>query len=137
MLSILPLVLACSGDKDSEDTSIAPTDTGIVDTASAVPRDPRFEDLEALLKSELENSDALAVSLAIYEKGEVIHAEAHGIQDIDGETEVDTSTLFQLGSVTKMFTAIGLLQAAERAGVTRLWSPHHPRDRARVPKCRK
>ena len=113
MLSLLPLILACSGENDSPDTQTSAADSGAHDTAQTVPRDPRFDDLADLLKSELAKNEALAVSVAVYENGEVIHAEAHGSQDIAGELEVDTDTLFQLGSVTKMFTAVGLLQSTE------------------------
>ncbi|MEC7241581.1 MAG: serine hydrolase domain-containing protein [Myxococcota bacterium] len=113
MLSLLPLILACSGENDSPDTQTSAGDSGAHDTAQTVPRDPRFDDLADLLKSELAKNEALAVSVAVYENGEVIHAEAHGSQDIAGELEVDTDTLFQLGSVTKMFTAVGLLQSTE------------------------
>ena len=65
MLLLLPLFLACSGENDTQDTQATPADSGAQDTAQAVPRDPRFEDLAELLKDELAKNEALAVSVAV------------------------------------------------------------------------
>jgi CubicO group peptidase (beta-lactamase class C family) len=55
-----------------------------------------------------------AVSIAIYKKGKVVFAEAFGNKQLDGNEAVDKDTLFQLGSVTKMFTALAILQLVEQ-----------------------
>ena len=123
MISLLPLLLACRSPSEPVDTSLSDTgtpDTTLPDTNQPdgdPPTDPRFESLSQLLQSELSTNDALAVSIAVYEKGEVVHAEAYGAKDIEGQEEVDTETLFQLGSVTKMFTALGLLQHSDAASL--------------------
>jgi CubicO group peptidase (beta-lactamase class C family) len=51
------------------------------------------------------------------EDGEISFAKAIGSKSASGEEAFDTETLFQLGSVTKMLTAIGLLQQVETQGL--------------------
>jgi CubicO group peptidase (beta-lactamase class C family) len=74
----------------------------------------KFERLRSTLNAELFKNEAVAVSIAIYQNGEVVFAEAFG-DKVQGGSEVATKdTLFQLGSTTKMFTALATAQLAEQ-----------------------
>lgn len=72
-----------------------------------------FEILRTTAKSQLAGSVAPAVSIAIYKDGEVVFAEAFGKKIKNGSSDVDVNTLFQLGSTTKMFTALGALRLVD------------------------
>jgi CubicO group peptidase (beta-lactamase class C family) len=90
--------------------------TGCGGSSSPVPRsssspDPdKFASLRTTVQSQLTSSNAPAVSVAIMKEGEVVFAEAYGKKTHNGGEDVDSETLFQLGSTTKMFTAVATLQ---------------------------
>lgn len=70
----------------------------------------QFTQLRDTIKSDLANNNAAAVSVAIYQNGEIVFAEAFG-EKIKGEGRRPTpNTLFQMGSTTKMFTGLATLQ---------------------------
>ena len=99
MSPFLFLLAACTG-QDTDDTP-PPT------------RDPRFDSVAAQLQADLAADDAPAVSIAIYEGGEVVWAEAFGTTTPNGDVPATADTLFQLGSTTKMFTAVAMLQGVD------------------------
>jgi CubicO group peptidase (beta-lactamase class C family) len=117
MSTLLFLAVACStkNEVDSEDTSpVIPVDSG---QHTGSPIDPRFEELQSILEGELEDLNAVGVSIAIMENGEISFAKALGSKSAAEQVSPDTETLFQLGSVTKMLTSIGLLQQVQTQGL--------------------
>jgi CubicO group peptidase (beta-lactamase class C family) len=72
-----------------------------------------FESLRSTAKQQLAASIAPAMSIAIYKDGEIVFAEAFGTKQADGLEAADSNSLFQLGSTTKMFTALASLQLVE------------------------
>ena len=72
-----------------------------------------FESLRSKAQQQLADSLAPAVSIAIYKDGEIVFAEAFGTKKGGGSGAVDSNSLFQLGSTTKMFTALASLQLVE------------------------
>jgi CubicO group peptidase (beta-lactamase class C family) len=62
-----------------------------------------------------------ALSVAIVENGTVAYARAFGTADIAGKTPATPQTRFRIASVTKMFTAVAVLQQVEagRVGLDR------------------
>ncbi|NQZ07441.1 MAG: beta-lactamase family protein [Algicola sp.] len=77
-----------------------------------------FTNLEATMNTDLANNNAPAVSIAIMKSGELIYANAFGSKVKDGGEVVDTDTLFQIGSTTKMFTATAALQMIQDNTIT-------------------
>ncbi len=85
------------------------------------PPDLRFDTIElsafmdGLVNSHmLEYRAAGGVAVVVHEN-EVIFRKAYGYQDIDSEIPTDAArTLFRLGSVSKLFTWIAVLQQAEQ-----------------------
>ncbi|GBL05909.1 serine hydrolase [Glaciecola sp. KUL10] len=79
-----------------------------------VPSTPDFTQLREVIQEDLTNNNAAAVSIAIYKDGEIVFAEAFG-EKVKGQGVPATpNTLFQLGSTTKMFTAVATLQLVEQ-----------------------
>lgn len=130
----LPLLFlfACNPDSDILDTSDTPVDTNppgdTQDTDDTAPPDDTADDeppvvsegcdashdafVEALL-ADLEASDAPGVTAAVMEDGVTTCRVAIGTKSADGDEAVGLDTLFQIGSTTKMFTAMALLQKVE------------------------
>ena len=79
--------------------------------------DPRFDELVEVAEAELAASSAPGLSVAVMEAGEVTFARGFGSLAPDGEDPVTPTTLFQIGSTTKMMTATALLQKVESGDV--------------------
>lgn len=65
---------------------------------------------------------APAVSVAIVENGKIAYARARGMEDVAAKRAATTSTRFRIASITKMFTAVSVLQLVE-AGKLKLDEP--------------
>ncbi len=65
---------------------------------------------------------APAVSVAVVEKGKLVYVRAFGVADIAAKTPATPATRFRIGSVTKMFTAVSVMQQVEK-GAVRLDEP--------------
>lgn len=71
-------------------------------------------DLEARVRETLNRRPAVGLALAIVRAGRPTFLHAHGLADIASNTPVTEDTAFRIGSVTKLFTAIAVMQLAER-----------------------
>ena len=80
--------------------------------------DDGFESLRSKAQQQLADSIAPAVSIAIYKDGEIVFAEAFGTKQAGGSEAADNSSLFQLGSTTKVFTALASLQFVDFNNIT-------------------
>lgn len=74
--------------------------------------DPRAERADALLDEAI-LAEGPGCSGAVAERGEVVWTYARGMADLDGSIPIDTSTRFNIASVTKQFTATAALMLAE------------------------
>jgi CubicO group peptidase (beta-lactamase class C family) len=74
--------------------------------------DPRSERARALLDEAIP-AEGPGCSAAVAERGEVVWTYARGLADLDRSIPIDTSTRFNIASVTKQFTATAALMLAE------------------------
>ncbi|MET0886860.1 MAG: serine hydrolase domain-containing protein [Mycetocola sp.] len=74
--------------------------------------DPRAQRAGALLDDAI-LADGPGCSAAVAERGEVVWTYARGLADLDRSIPIDTSTRFNIASVTKQFTATAALMLAE------------------------
>jgi CubicO group peptidase (beta-lactamase class C family) len=102
------------------DTGLAADSGGDADTGAPPPEDtappepdPRFAELRAAVEADLVANATPGASVAIYEGGVITFAEAFGSGHPDEDLPITPDTLFQIGSTTKMLTAIALLQEVE------------------------
>jgi CubicO group peptidase (beta-lactamase class C family) len=84
--------------------------------------DPRFESLITEFSREVNTAlqnDALngSLSVAIIKNDKVIWLGAFGYADHDNNRLADTTTIYRLGSITKTFTAILLMQLVEEGKI--------------------
>jgi CubicO group peptidase (beta-lactamase class C family) len=120
--ALLLLALACKPDSDIRDTDTTPPtdDTGETGDTSD-PDDGRVtegcdESHEAFilaLEADLAANDAPGVTAAVMEGGALTCRVALGSKSAEAEDPVGLDTLFQIGSTTKMFTAVALLQKVQ------------------------
>lgn len=73
---------------------------------------PKEADLDSLISVRLPSIAPGAVVL-IAEKGNVVYRKAFGISDLKKDEPMKPEYIFRIGSITKQFTAIGILQLLE------------------------
>jgi CubicO group peptidase (beta-lactamase class C family) len=78
------------------------------------PYSRRFLPLIQAIEQEMQNLAIPGAAVAVVEAGETTFAAGLGSKHPHREDPVKPTTLFRIGSVTKMLTAIGLLQLVER-----------------------
>lgn len=125
---ILLTLLACTDDKpdDKPDDSgtETPTDTGEdggTETTSVPTQEgceDRHQSFLTALQADFAGTNALGVSAALMEDGVITCRVALGRRLVDEEGSPDIETLFQIGSTTKMFTSLALLQRVEDGGLS-------------------
>ncbi|MEQ1568626.1 MAG: serine hydrolase domain-containing protein [Myxococcota bacterium] len=82
-------------------------------------RDPRFDPARAVLGQELLGNLGRGVSVAVWERGELVWVEGVGSRDpfdTTGRAGVTGDTVFQLGEVSRVLTAASALQGLARSG---------------------
>jgi CubicO group peptidase (beta-lactamase class C family) len=85
-------------------------------TASAndLKDDPRVQTalglLEVWAEAEMAYADIPGVSMAVVHDQDLLWARAFGFADREGKREASTDTLYSICSISKLFTAIGVLQ---------------------------
>jgi serine beta-lactamase-like protein LACTB len=87
-----------------------------------VPDDSRFAALDAVVREAIARTAAPGAVVVITSAERRVLVRAYGVASIETGTAVTADSLFQIGSVTKAFTAAAALSAAE-ADVLRLADP--------------
>lgn len=64
----------------------------------------QFADLNQSLYEVFSESELPGIAIGIVMEGKVVYASAFGFADMEDEVAATTQTVFQIGSVTKMFT---------------------------------
>ena len=83
----------------------------IVDDTSRVTVD--LEDLEAEIQGILDENRIPGASVALVDRDRTIWAGGVGMADVAGGVEATANHLFRIGSISKSFTALAVLHAAE------------------------
>jgi len=71
-------------------------------------------ELTAFIEAEMEDKQLPAVSIALVDGQEVVWADGFGMRDPAGGVEASAQTVYRVGSVSKLFTDIGVMQLVER-----------------------
>ena len=109
-------------------TSLCPGSTTMAQqvAASLDKNDPELRAVLAQIESDIEKQrqerKIAGLSVAIVYDQDVIFAKGFGYADVDKKVPADTTTIYRVGSVTKMFTALMLMQLRD-AGKLNLDDP--------------
>ena len=76
---------------------------------------PRFQAFAEALELERRELEIPGLAVAILEHGELAFARGFGHKGIDSDELVTASTLFRIGSMSKLLTALGIVSAADDA----------------------
>jgi CubicO group peptidase (beta-lactamase class C family) len=86
----------------------------LLHAATQGPADPRFATLADFVGAEMKRTSAPGVALAVVDGDRVVFAEGFGLANADTGAPVTPDTLFQIGSVTKPFTAAAIVAAPDQ-----------------------
>lgn len=75
------------------------------------------DSIEDLIDSELSSSGAPGLSYAVVADGEITAAAVHGVANAGSDSELTPETPFVIGSITKSFTALAIMQLVEASEV--------------------
>ncbi len=72
------------------------------------------EELKAKIDSRytslLKKNKVTGTSIAIVDNGEIVYATGYGFSDLENEKKADANTIYGIGSITKTFTALSVMQ---------------------------
>lgn len=69
--------------------------------------------IDADVQAVLQRTDTPGATVAIYRRGEPLYVHAYGLSDRERRTPATASTPYEIGSITKQFTAAAILQLQE------------------------
>ncbi|MDQ6930151.1 MAG: beta-lactamase family protein [Candidatus Eremiobacteraeota bacterium] len=70
--------------------------------------------ITSTIQKQLDDTMALAISVAIVRNGSIIYQRAFGVKDRERKLPAGIHTRFEIGSITKQFTAAAILQLKEQ-----------------------
>ena len=93
----------------------ASSNLGVASAADLDDVDQLEAYIDGVVKLSMKGFNSASGVVAITRGGEVVLSKGYGYQDIDARLPVDPeSTLFRIGSVSKLFTWVSVMQLAER-----------------------
>src|SRR5262245_34715534 len=84
-------------------------------TAAQVPEPyaKAVEALSALISHEVKDKKLPALSIALVDDQRVVWAKGFGFHDAAGKVPADANTIYRVGSVSKLFTDVAVMQLVE------------------------
>lgn len=118
MLTIAALlILACSETtltaKPSAEPQVENTPEQ-TETEPSVERSGASPQVDEIIASSNISRDTPGGAVMVINQGEIIHQNGYGLADVKSSTPVIPANIFHLGSVSKQFTALGIMILAER-----------------------
>jgi CubicO group peptidase (beta-lactamase class C family)/D-alanyl-D-alanine dipeptidase len=75
------------------------------------------QDLEPFIQRQLTDHDIPAISIALVDDQRVVWARGFGFQNLTDSTRASAETVHRVGSVSKLFTDLGIMQLVERGAL--------------------
>ena len=70
----------------------------------------KIQKIEKFVEEQRSISKTPGISVVIVEKGKTVYQKGFGYADVKAKTPVTSNTLFEIGSTTKAFTGLAILQ---------------------------
>ena len=94
---------------------------GTAASAEPLPADQTAR-IDAIVAKTIARAHVPAASIAIARDGEIVYAHGYGLRDLETKSPADGSTVFEIGSITKQFTAASVMLLVQ-AGKIELDAP--------------
>jgi len=66
--------------------------------------------IDSVYKNLIKKNKVIGASIAIVDKGQIVYATGYGYSDISNNKKADENTIYRIGSISKSFTALSLMQ---------------------------
>ena len=87
--------------------------------ATAVPAAADVDKrIDADVHAVLQRTDTPGAAIAVFKDGRLVYRQAYGLRNRDGHLPASVDTWFEMGSITKQFTAAAILQLQEAGKLT-------------------
>ena len=80
--------------------------------------EPLLQDLSGKLAAAQAEQRLPSVSAVVFRNGEVVWQEALGLADVEATIEATPDTQYRIGSITKTFTAVGIMQLRDAGEIS-------------------
>ena len=70
--------------------------------------------IDNLVQSEIKQSGVPAIDVALAKKGTILYAHSYGLSNISADLPAQSDTIFEIGSITKQFTAALIMKLQEK-----------------------
>lgn len=105
LLTGMVFLTACAAQADEQPSSAS---------ATILPADARLQALRRQIADAVADASPMSISIAVAHRGELVWQEAFGWADLAGRIRATPATSYPIASVSKPFTATGLLVLVER-----------------------
>jgi len=85
---------------------------GLVTTPAVAAAE--FPEADALMARLMATDNVPGAALALIKDGRIVLEKGYGLRDLETNAPVTTTTLFNIGSITKSFTALGIAQLVDQ-----------------------
>lgn len=83
--------------------------------------DSSFDDLRKFIEEEtfqkMKEKNVPGIAVAVLDNGKVIYKKGLGLADVKNQTSVNTKTGFNIGSISKLFTAWGIMKLVDQGKI--------------------
>lgn len=70
--------------------------------------------IDSAYNSLIKQNKVVGASIAIVDNGEIVYATGYGFSDLANKTKANENTIYRIGSCSKSFTALGILQLQQQ-----------------------
>ncbi|KAA6438563.1 beta-lactamase family protein [Dyadobacter flavalbus] len=103
LLGLLPLLLILSCEKNQNKSS---TDSGLE------------AKIDGIVKPHIDKTEAAGMAIGVFKNHKPLFHKAYGFADLELDVKLPINASFEIGSVTKQFTGVAILQLAEQGKIT-------------------
>lgn len=70
--------------------------------------------IDSTYNSLIKKNKVMGMSIAIVDNGEIVYATGYGFKDVENQLKADANTIYRIGSCSKSFTALSVMQLQEK-----------------------
>jgi CubicO group peptidase (beta-lactamase class C family) len=82
--------------------------------AAQEPRAALAARIDSVVEAEMQRTHVPGVTVAVEQRGDLIVAKGYGMADLESSVPASIETVYRIGSITKQFTALGIMQLIEQ-----------------------
>ncbi len=83
----------------------------------SVDRSTLLDRIDTIVQEAMQRDQIVGASIGVMYKGELLVAKGYGYADLENEVKATEHTVYRIGSMTKQFTALAIVQLVERGSL--------------------